>query len=183
MTFTSFLRATVLACAACATLLGMLALAGAITSANEIVVPIAAGWWFTAAVTGSVLGRSNAASPAIGALLADAPMSPSLPSSQPARTVFNRLWPLLVATIGAAAFVASAPQVPAIAAGFPIIWALAWRRQERAVKAIEERDGVKFFIERTSPIKPIKLVRTPWFKAGEHERRGEGDPAFRPQGS
>ena len=30
--------------------------------------------------------------------------------------------------------------------------------------AIEERDGVAFFIERTSPFKPIQLVRTPGFR-------------------
>jgi hypothetical protein len=56
------------------------------------------------------------------------------------------------------------PQIPAIAAGFTIIWALAWRRQESAVQAIEERDGVSFFVERTSPVRPIQLIRTPGFR-------------------
>jgi hypothetical protein len=55
------------------------------------------------------------------------------------------------------------PQVAAIAAGFAIIWALAWRRQESAVAAIEERDGVRFYVDRTSPLQPIQLVRTPGF--------------------
>jgi hypothetical protein len=50
--------------------------------------------------------------------------------------------------------------VPAIAAGFAIIWAMYWRRQDRAVTAIEERDGVAFFVERTSPFRAIRLVRT-----------------------
>ena len=45
-----------------------------------------------------------------------------------------------------------APQVAAIAAGFAIIWALAWRRQEQAVAAVEERDGVRFYVDRTSPL-------------------------------
>lgn len=183
MTFTSFLKATVLACAASATLLGLLALAGASAAYDGLVIPIAAGWWIVAAMAGIFLGRSSSTSPAIGSLLADAPISPSLPDSHPSRTLFNRLWPLLVATVGAAAFVTSAPQIPAIASGFPIIWALAWRRQARAVSAIEQRDGVRFFIERTSPLKPIKLVRTPWFKAGDHERRGEGDPMIESGGS
>ena len=31
------------------------------------------------------------------------------------------------------------------------------------MSAIEGRDGVRFYIERTSPIEPIKLVRTPGF--------------------
>ena len=56
-----------------------------------------------------------------------------------------------------------APQIGGIAAGFAIIWALAWRRQEAAVAAIEERDGVRFYIEQTSPFKAIKLIRTPGF--------------------
>lgn len=177
MTFTSFLKATVMGCAGCATLLGTIALAGAFQSGNELVLWVAAAWWGVAAVTGSVLGRRNETSPPIASLLADAPTSPSLPPQQPARTLVNRLWPLVLATLGACAFAGIAPQVPAMAAGFPVIWALAWRRQERAVKAIEERDGVRFFIERTSPLRPIRLTRTPWFKAGEHERRSEGDPA------
>jgi hypothetical protein len=57
------------------------------------------------------------------------------------------------------------PQVPAIAAGFAIIWALAWRRQSSAVTAIENRDGARFYIERTSPLAPIRLVRTPGLRS------------------
>ena len=56
-----------------------------------------------------------------------------------------------------------APQVSAVAAGFAIIWALAWRRQDSAVAAIEERDGVRFYVEKTSPLQPMQLVRTPGF--------------------
>jgi len=54
--------------------------------------------------------------------------------------------------------------VPGIATGFAIIAALAWRRQEAAVTAIEERDGVAFYVEPTPPLKPIKLVRAPGFR-------------------
>ena len=100
-----------------------------------------------------------------------------MPEVHPARILLNRLWPLLIATVGAGGFVLLAPQVPAMAAGFPVIWALAWRRQEKAVQAIEERDGVRFFIEKTSPIKPIQLIRTPWFKSGMASRRAESVPA------
>jgi len=63
---------------------------------------------------------------------------------------------------GALSFLA--PQIPGIAAGFTIIWALAWRRQDAAVEAIEERDGATFYVERTAPHQPIKLVRTPGFR-------------------
>jgi hypothetical protein len=55
------------------------------------------------------------------------------------------------------------PQVASIGAGFWIIWALALRRQASAVAAIEERDAVRFYIDRTSPLQPIRLIRTPGF--------------------
>ena len=74
------------------------------------------------------------------------------------------------------------PQIAAIATGFAIIWALSWRRQDAAVTAIEERDGVRYYVERTSPLKPIQLLRTPGFKAStwqfedasRRRRRAEG---------
>ena len=49
-------------------------------------------------------------------------------------------------------------------------WALAWRRQDAAVAAIEERDGACFFVRRTSPLLPIALERTPSFKAVRPEQ-------------
>ena len=73
-----------------------------------------------------------------------------------ALVVFLAGWWLLAAVI--------APQGPAIAAGFAVIWALSWRRQEAAVAAIEDRDGVQFYVERTSPFRPIQLVRVPGFR-------------------
>ena len=63
------------------------------------------------------------------------------------------------------------PQVPAMAAGFAIAAALAWRRQAAAVLAIEERDGVRFYVDKTSPFSPIRLIRTPGF-GGDYLARG-----------
>ncbi len=60
-----------------------------------------------------------------------------------------------------------------MATGFAIIWALAWRRQASAVTAIEERDGARFYVERTSPLQPIRLVRTPGFRSNLYELNGE----------
>ncbi len=74
------------------------------------------------------------------------------------------MWPLLASTLIALGLGLVAPQIPAIAGGFAIIGALAWRRQEAAVSAIEERDGVAFYVEPTSPLKPIKLIRAPGFR-------------------
>ena len=59
------------------------------------------------------------------------------------------------------------PQVPAIWTGFTLMVGLAWRKQSYAVQAIEERDGVRFYIERVSPFKPTKLLRTPGFRRNE----------------
>ena len=36
--------------------------------------------------------------------------------------------------------------------------------------AIEERDGACFYVRRTSPLRPMALVRTPGFKALRPER-------------
>ena len=54
----------------------------------------------------------------------------------------------------------------AVAAGFAIIWALAWRRQEAAVTAIEDRDGFRFYVDKTPPFAPIRLIRTPGLRTG-----------------
>ena len=45
------------------------------------------------------------------------------------------------------------PQVAAIGAGFAIGIALAWRGREAAVAAIEERDGVRFYVEPSSALR------------------------------
>jgi hypothetical protein len=99
-------------------------------------------------------------------------MQASLPEVNPGRTVLNRLWPLLLSTIGAGALAFVIPQVPAVATGFAVIWALAWRRQASAVTAIEERDGARFYVVRTSPFKPIQLIRTPGFRTNLLELNG-----------
>jgi hypothetical protein len=57
--------------------------------------------------------------------------------------------------------------VPAIGAGYALLVALAWRRQEAAVKAIEGRDGARFYVERGSPFKPTRVVRTPGLRKVE----------------
>jgi hypothetical protein len=120
-------------------------------------------WWLTAALIGIALGRGGRASPAISRLLASARSQTLLPELHPGRTIVNRLWPLLLVTVGAGVMSVVAPQIPTIATGFAIIWSLAWRRQEAAVAAIEERDGVRFYVDRTSPLAAIRLVRTPGF--------------------
>jgi hypothetical protein len=169
MRFTELLRTTVLLCAAAATLLAVVTVAGANENDNVLLVPVAAGWWLLAAASGARIGRRNTTSREIAVLLATARTQTMLPEINPGRTVLNRLWPIIVCTVGAGAVAFAEPQVPAIATGFAIIWALAWRRQSAAVTAIEERDGARFYVEHTSPLRPIKLVRTPGFRTNVTE--------------
>ncbi len=163
---------TVLLSAGAASALAAAAVAGASGTSNDLVVPTAAGWWVIAALFGIWLGRRAETSPPIASLLSSARTQASLPEVNPGRTVLNRLWPLLLCTVGAGALAFILPQVPAVATGFSIIWALAWRRQASAVTAIEERDGARFYVERTSALRPIKLVRTPGFRSNLFELNG-----------
>jgi hypothetical protein len=180
--FADFLRTTVLMSAAAASALAAVTLAGAVGGGHGLLVPIAAGWWVASGLIGLWLGRRAETSPPIATLLASARSQSSLPEVNPARVVLNRLWPLVFSTLGAGAVGVVLPQVPAIGAGFAIIWAMAWRRQSRAVTAIEERDGARFYVERTSPLRPIQLVRTPGFRTNLMELNGSSaSRSARPQ--
>ena len=113
---------------------------------------VVAGWWFVAAAR-SARGWAGAAqtnSPIARLLAIGEVERRRCPSTGPAACCVNRLWPLLLSTILALGLGLVAPQVPGIATGFAIIGALAWRRQEAAVTAIEERDGVAFYVEPTA---------------------------------
>jgi hypothetical protein len=161
--FGDFLRATVLLSAGAATLLAALAVIGLSREYDRTLVLFSAFWWGGSVLIGIWFGRRAEASPPIRRLLLNARSQTSLPELRPGLTLINRLWPLLFATLGAAVLSVFEPQVAAVASGFTIIWALAWRRQSSAVAAIEERDGVRFYVDRTSPLAPIQLIRTPGF--------------------
>jgi hypothetical protein len=162
--FVDFLKATVLLSGGAATALALVTVLAAGADADPVLVVVVAGWWVMAAAVGAVLGRRAQANPPIERLLATARSTATLPAQRPGRLLLNRLWPLALTTLIGIALALIAPQVPGIAAGFAMAWALAWRRQDAAVAAIEDRDGVAFYIEPTSPLRPIKLVRTPGFR-------------------
>ncbi len=174
MRFVDFLKTTVLVCAGAASVLAAVTVVAASADDNAPLVGFAVGWWIVAAALGAWLGRRAETTPPIARLLAGARATTTLPEQRPGSVLVNRLWPLLVVMVvsGAVAFVF--PQVPAIAAGFAIIWALIWRRQDAAVTAIEERDGIGFYIERTSPLRPMQLVRTPGFSRTVPSTNGAG---------
>jgi hypothetical protein len=168
--FVDFLRTTVLLSAGAATALGVVTVLAAAADSNHLLVEVSLGWWVVASFVGLRLGRRAATSPPIARLLASAQSSTSLPEQHPSAILVNRLWPLLLYTLLAGGLAFLAPQVPGIAAGFAIIWALAWRHQDAAVAAIEERDGASFYVRRTSPLRPMSLLRTPGYKASRAER-------------
>jgi hypothetical protein len=167
--FVDFLRTTVLLSAGTATALATITILAS-AGAHNLLVAIAAGWWLVAAAIGLRLGRRAEANPPIARLLASARASNTLPEHRPNAIIVNRLWPLLLYTLLSGGLAFLAPQIPGIAAGFAIIWALSWRRQDSAVAAIEERDGVAFYVRRTSPVRPMELLRTPGFTAIRPER-------------
>jgi hypothetical protein len=162
--FAEFLKTTVLACAGAATALAAVTIIRGAQSDDTTLLLFSGSWWLAATIIGLTLGRGPDTTPPIARLLAGAKAATTLPEQQPGRILLNRLWPLLLATLVAGAVVFLVPQVAAVAVGFEVIWALSWRRQHAAVTAIEERDGVSFYVERTSPLKPIQLLRAPGFQ-------------------
>jgi len=161
MLFCDLLRITVLLVAGVATVLGAVTVVVANQDADQTTLIVAGGWWAVAAVAGVVLGRSRRAGEAMARVLAAARTATSLPIESPGGIAFQRLWP-----IGAFALVSGGlawiwPEVAAVGAGYAILVALAWRRREEAVTAIEERDGVRFYVEPSSAFSPLRLVRTP----------------------
>ena len=165
MPFADFIRTTVLLSAAAATTLAAATLLSARSAGQPDTATFAIGWWAAASLIGLLMGRRAAASPPIARLLSGAKVVGVLPPQRPARILLARLWPLLLSTLVAGGLALLWPQVPAVAAGFAVIWALAWRQQHSAIVAIERRDGVRFHVDETSPLRPITLTRTPGFKA------------------
>jgi hypothetical protein len=159
--FGDFLRAAVLLSAGSATALAAITVLSASQDLEPVIVLVSVGWWVVATVIGLRLERR--ANDGIRTLLADARHQTTLPELRPAVTLINRLWPLLLVTVAAGVGGILLPQVSSVAAGFALLVALAWRRQAHAVEAIEERDAARFYVDRTSPVTPIRLVRTPGF--------------------
>jgi hypothetical protein len=161
--FGDFLKTTVLLSAGSATALALITMLAMSRDFDPVVTYVSAGWWLIAAYLGIRMGRGADASPPIARLLSEARHQTMLPELRPGTTLLNRLWPLLIMTVGAGAMGTFQPQVSSVATGFGIIWALAWRRQHMAVLAIEQRDAARFYVDSTSPLQPIRLVRTPGF--------------------
>ena len=176
MRFTEFLRTAVLLFAASATVLGIVSIVGATSKNENSLIYFSLGWWGAATLVGIYVGRRMRVTEGIRRLLADARSTPMLPEVEPGRVIFNRLWMLAALTIVAGAVAWLVPQVPAVATGYALIGALGWRRQSSAVLAIEQRDGVQYYVEPTPPMRPTKLIRAPGYRKLDTLR----EPARRP---
>jgi hypothetical protein len=161
MLFVDLLRLTVLLIGGSATALGAVTVVAAKQDGDNATLIFAGAWWAVAAVLGIVLGGSSRSGQAMARGLASARTATALPTESPGRIAFLRLWPIAAFAIVVAGLAWLFPQVAAVGAGFAILNALAWRNRERAVTAIEERDGVRFYVEPNSALEPIKLIRTP----------------------
>ena len=173
MRFVDLLKTTVLLSAATATVLAVITVVQSNALDDTALIFFAAGWWALALVIGAWLGRHTRPTPGVERSLREARTETSLPELGTGRLLLSRIWPLLLA--GGLAAIGSIwiPQIAAVATGFGIIWALGWRRQDAAVTAIEQRDGVVFFVARSSAFGPVKLVRTPGLRReGGAEPRG-----------
>jgi hypothetical protein len=162
MAFCDLLRTTVLLAGGSATALAAVTVIAANRADDTLTLLVAAGWWTVATIAGIILGRPGRAADSMRPVLASARTTPTLPPSEsPSRAALARLWPLGLFALVAGGLGLVFPGVAAIGTGFAIAAALIGRAREGAVSAIEERDGVRFYVEPGSALQPVELVRTP----------------------
>jgi hypothetical protein len=163
--FTDLLRMTVFLTAAEATALAAVTAIAAGREDDSTTVAVAAGWWLIALAAGLYLGRPARASDSLRDALARARTATSLPDESAGRIALGRLWPIAVTAFAAGALGILLPGVAAIGAGYALLASLVMRSREAAVLAIEQRDGVKFYVVPNSALRPVQLVRTPGLRS------------------
>ena len=165
MPYTDLLRVTVFVTGAEATALGAITAIGANRTGEESLILVAATWWLVAIAIGFYLGRPGRASEDMRSALARARTATSLPPESPARIAAGRLWPIGVTAIAAGVLGLFFPGVALVGAGYALIVSLSWHTREAAVLAVEQRDGVRFYVVPNSALRPIELVRTPGLRS------------------
>lgn len=165
MPYSDLLRVTVLLTGGEATALAAITAIAANRDSDGTTLIVAAVWWTVALAVGLYLGRPGRAANALRDGLARARTATSLPSETPTRIALARLWPIGATAIAAGVLGLIFPGVAAIGAGYALLVSLAWHSREAAVLAIEQRDGVKFYVVPNSALRPIQLVRTPGLRS------------------
>lgn len=170
MPYTDLLRITVFITGAEATALGAITAIGANRDGDATVIFVAAAWWLISLAIGFYLGRPARAADDVRDALARARTATSLPQETPGRIAVGRLWPIGVTAILAGGLGLFFPGVAVIGAGYALIVSLAWHTREAAVLAIEQRDGVKFYVVPSSALRPVELVRSPGLRSDRLRR-------------
>ena len=165
MPYTDLLRASVFLTAGEATVLGAIAAIAIADDPTTATLAIAAAWWIAALAIGIYLGRPARAAEALRDPLAEARTATSLPSETPIWIALARLWPIGASAIAAGVLGIFFPGVAIIGAGYALLVSLAWHSHEAAVLAIEQRDGVKFYVVPNSGLRPVELIRTPGLRS------------------
>lgn len=165
MPYTDLLRVTVLLTGAEATALAAITAVAANRDGDTRTLAVAAAWWLIALLIGFYLGRPSRTSQSLRDALAAARTATSLPPEPPARVALERLWPIALTAVAAGVLGVFFPGVAAIGAGYALLVSLAWHSREAAVLAIEQRDGVKFYVVPNSALRPIQLVRSPGLRS------------------
>jgi len=133
-----------------------LTVAAAVVDRRCELVFVAAGWCWPSALIGASSGPPRPVSPADRQGPRRRQGATMMPEHRPGAVHREPSVAAVLSTIAAGILGIVAPQIPAIATGFAIIWA--WAGGEtRAGLAIEERDGVSNFSSRPPRPSPIKL--------------------------
>jgi hypothetical protein len=159
--FSDLLRVTVLLAAGEATALAAVTVLAAGRDDDTTTLIVAAVWWTAALAIGLYLGRPSRVATGVRDALTSARTATSLPQETPERIALGRLWPIAASAVVAGGLGIFWPGVAAVACGYALLVAVAWRRREAAIVAIEERDAVRFYVEPGSALRPIQLIRTP----------------------
>lgn len=160
MPYTDLLRLTVLLAAAEATTLAVITILASTRTDDTTTLLVAAAWWTVAGAIGVYLGQPSRAADGVRDALSRAKTATSLPAESDNRIALGRLWPIGVTALAAGVLGIFFPGVAAVGAGYALLVALAWRTREAAVLGVEERDGVRFFVQPGSALSPIDLTRT-----------------------
>jgi hypothetical protein len=165
MPYTDLLRLSVFLTAGEATALGAIAAIAAGPEASETALVIAAAWWLAALAIGLYLGRPKRAADGVREALTTAKTATSLPAETPSRIALGRLWPIAATALAAGVLGIFFPGVAIVGAGYALLVSLAWHSHEAAVLAIEQRDGVRFYVVPNGALRPVELVRTPGLRS------------------
>lgn len=161
MRYCDYLHACVLMIGSAALALILISAGSLLATGSRVLIVLSIAWFVICVLWGLWIGRGASVQESVRSLLSRSRPEPVFPKIEPPAVLLSRLWPVLAITLVAAITSYWFPQLAVATAGYGLLWALAWRKQSDAVLAIEERDAVHFWIVRSSPLGPPKLVRVP----------------------